>query len=90
MPRNTGKIHSEKGGGYHGCSKEEGGSAPLTAWICRFIRIMPIQLHNGLQILKQWEIGGKRQGERGQEISGDGRTWRWDVGRELREIEREG
>jgi len=39
------------------------GPALLTAWICRFIRIMPIQLQNGLEILKQWEMGGKRNRE---------------------------
>ena len=62
---------------------ERGGPAPLTAWICRFIRIMPIQLQNGLEILKQWEIGGKRnregtgdrRGREGREIRGNGKTW---------------
>ena len=55
---------------------ERGGPAPLTAWICRFIRIMPIQLQNGLEILKQWEIGGKRNKEETVEIEGDGKGGR--------------
>ena len=62
------------------------GPALLTAWICRFIRIMPIQLQNGLEILKQWEMGGKRnregtgdrRGQEGREIRGDGKSLRYD------------